>query len=202
MNINNIIEGLNLEPEKVVNIYCYGSKVYGTSNENSDDDYIIVYKQKEFKLDSIHNLDNTINATIYSPSGFKNDLYYHHISCLECLWLEPEMCYINEDYLSGFKVDKFNLRKSLSETASNSFVKAKKKIQQGDFYIGQKSLFHSIRIFDFGIQIMEKGRIYDYKRDFKTLLDDIMKYEDWNDLKKKYRKVFNEYHSKFKIETK
>lgn len=35
-----ICSELNLDLSKVLNIYPYGSKVYGTANEESDDDWI------------------------------------------------------------------------------------------------------------------------------------------------------------------
>ena len=43
-----------------------------------------------------------------------------------------------------------------------SWVKAKRKIEHDDIIGGEKSLFHSLRILNFGLQILEKNIIYDF----------------------------------------
>jgi len=193
-----ISKKLNLNPDNIFNIYRYGSIIYNTNTKDSDEDFIIIQKQKEFKIDSINSDDNTINATLYSLSGFKDKMFYQEISVLECLWI-PENMKIEKFPLSNFyKYRKIELRKSISKTASNSWCKCKKKLWQGDIEIGQKSAFHSLRIFDFGIQIAEYGKIIDYHKNFKKLLNDIKKFDDWKNLKNKYQKEFNKLHSKFK----
>jgi hypothetical protein len=47
--------------------------------------------------------------------------------------------------------------------AGNSFAKAGKKLDvEKEHYKGKKSLFHSLRILMFGIQIAKAGRITNY----------------------------------------
>lgn len=89
------------------------------------------------------------------------------------------------------------LRRSISAKASNSWVKAKKKINQGDVRIGQKSLFHSLRIVMYGCQIAEYGQIVDYQCANKYW-DIIKKIEDWELLKEKFQPLKNQLNSKFR----
>jgi hypothetical protein len=59
----------------------------------------------------------------------------------------------------------FGVLCSISHFRSNSWIKAKKKISQNndyDYYIGVKSLFHSLRIPMFATQIATTGRINDF----------------------------------------
>src|SRR5690606_16367271 len=94
------------------------------------------------------------------------------------------------------------LRRSISAVASNSFVKCKKKLIKGpDYnpYIAKKSLFHSLRILDFGIQIATHGKIMDFSS-CNHLYRDIMSIEsdDWEIFKEKYTPLANSLKSKFK----
>ena len=62
-------------------------------------------------------------------------------------------------------ITKTKIRNSFSHVASNSFVKCKKKIEveaSYDPHTGRKSLWHSLRIVDFGIQILKHDKIIDY----------------------------------------
>jgi len=196
---NRICSELEINPDEVYNIYRYGSLVYGTDTTHSDEDFIIVRKQYEFKIDSVRNDSDAINATMYSLPGFKDRLYYQEIHALECLWLPDNMKIERFPMVKSYQVKKTELRKSISAKASNSWVGAKKKFEvHGDIYRGQKSVFHSLRIFNFGIQTAKYGKIVDYQKGMKELLKDIKQYDEWDDIKKNYQLVFNSLHSEFK----
>ena len=58
-----------------------------------------------------------------------------------------------------------NLRTSISTITSNSWVKGKKKLiitVDYDLNLALKSVFHSLRILDFGIQISENKKIVNF----------------------------------------
>ena len=71
--------------------------------------------------------------------------------------------------LFEFTLDLDKLRRKVSAVCSNSWSKARKKldIPEEDDYLGLKSLFHSIRILSYGIDLARDGRI-----DFKNVLID------------------------------
>lgn len=136
---------------KHIATFLYGSQVYETQDDESDIDYIVVVDKLE--EEGKQTLTDDINITYYSTEYFQQLLDEHDVAAVEC--------YINSPFYkmgghSGFKftLDKMKLRKSFSATASNSWVKAKKKIDvEKEYYIGRKSLFHSIRILSLGINI-------------------------------------------------
>lgn len=108
----------------------------------------------------------------------------------------------NEVFLDLYKLDKWKLRESFGSIASNSFVKAKKKMtikESYDICCALKSLFRSIRLLMFACQIAEKGRITDFECAvslWKEIKEDYKKGFVWEDFKKKYRPIWNEWHSK------
>lgn len=186
---------------KINNIYSYGSVVYNTVSEFSDEDYIIVCDKN---VDTF-SIDN-INITLLTSESFQEKLYNHKIDIMECFFVDEK--YKQENINFNFILDLNKLRRSISAVCSNSFVKCKKKLEIGEDYIGKKSLFHSLRIADYGIQIAKFGKIIDYTKpqsetlkyeSFKVLLDEIMYYPTWNELKDKYQVIANNLRTEFRI---
>jgi len=103
------------------------------------------------------------------------------------------------EYCNRFKLDLWKLRENVSAICSNSWVKCKKKLTVEKDYnlrVAQKSLFHSLRIYMFGIQIAENGKIVDFGC-ARDLWHDISKVENphWEYYKATYQKKFNELRS-------
>ena len=156
----------------VITMFYYGSSVYGTLTDKSDTD-IVAIVDDEIDLSEFTNgiweyhLDN-IDYQFINESTFIEMVKNHHIVALEMFWL-PQDKIIKGDvkkYEQYFKLDKWKLRQVISGIASNAFAKAHKKMtveKDYDLYRGQKSLFHSIRIMLFGIQIAKYGKIVDYQ---------------------------------------
>ena len=142
------------------NIYTYGSWVYGTAGPLSDRDYIIVRETLPEAKREVELLG--MNLTYYGPDEFQRLIDDHEVSALECLFL-PKHFVVREDLGFDFNLDLEKLRRSFSQKSSNSWVKAKKKIDlHQEYRLGMKSLFHAFRILTFGIQIAEQGMITDY----------------------------------------
>jgi hypothetical protein len=180
------------------NIYQYGSRVYGCNTDASDYDFIAIQDGLETKSEII--IDN-INITVYNNTEFEKEIEQHEISIFECLFLPADKI-VKEERKFEFNLSLPQLRKSISEKASNSFVKAKKKlIVAEDFapYIGKKSLFHSFRIILFGIQIAKYGKIVDYSA-ANHLYNEIVLNEsnDWNYYFNKYKQSHNELMTEFR----
>ena len=159
-------------------VYPYGSRVYGTQREDSDWDFICVQETKTEYPDS--------SINVFTPKEFQDLLSVHEISALETLWVEPLKA--NMDF--AFELDLSKLRISVSAKQSNSWVKAKKKMQQGDNLIGVKSLWHSLRILGFGTQIASDGKITNYSQDnhiWEEIHQDYLGGFRWEDFDAKYR---------------
>lgn len=173
----------------------YGSRVYQTNEPYSDYDFIIIINKDDVIYDDIELLDGQANIHVYDKRTFQSKLSEHKIFALETYFLNREL----QDILT-FTLQLDKLRKEISSVSSNSFVKADKKIRvENDFYIGWKSLFHSIRIIMFGIQIAETGEIYDFSQANHYWLDIMReKHYDWQPLKLKYKPIKNRLLTEFR----
>jgi len=201
--------------DKVINVYTFGSQCYSTHTQTSDIDYIIIYDNDNDISDTIITKvgDHELNATLISPKYFQELIDANDIKAIECLFLKTDNSKEDWSFESvefNFKIIPEKLRHSISSVASNSWVKCKKKIEQGDILIGQKSLFHSLRILDFGIQIMKKNQItfeFSYSNtlsstpSYRSLLKNIKNISDWDTMKKKFKPIYNSIRTEFKLLT-
>jgi len=158
--LKEIIEKSNLHPSRIFNVYLFGSRVYQTANDKSDWDVIIVANNS---VESTEIRNGLYNIHIYTPDKFKADLDWHRPNNLECIFA-PDFAKLKEtiDYKKDFKLNISRLRHATSHVSSNSWVKAKKKLMSGEYLIGVKSLFHSMRIPIFSEQIIKFGEINDF----------------------------------------
>jgi len=157
ITLNEVIEKSGLHPTRIQNVYIFGSHCYCVNSEKSDYDILIIaktpYPEKEIVVDNF-------NIHILSMDRMLEGLKQHNIGRIECI-LSPFI--LKEEVKIPLQIKIPGLRHAISHTCSNSWVKSKKKLEQGDYYIGIKSLFHSLRIAMFGIQLIEHGKIVDWK---------------------------------------
>lgn len=198
LELNEILHRAKLNLNDLVSVYAYGSRVYGNARKNSDYDFVIITTNKKTEQFS----DKLININFFTPEEHQKRLNEHEISALECYFLSDKFILLERSEYFTFKLDLVKLRHSLSAKSSNSWVKAKKKLtveKDYDFDIGRKSLFHSIRIIDFGIQIATHGKIIDYGS-CNALYNDIMsKYDSWDSLFEEYKQQYNKICSEFRV---
>ena len=188
--MNQQYETRNTIDEEVTKAYTYGSRVYNCVTDKSDFDYIVLVESDNENLKYSVEKD-TFNFTVYSEQNFIKEIKNHNISVLECIFQ-------NDTYLQYFKLDSEKLRRAISSVASNSYVKCKKKIRDGEVYIGKKSLFHSLRILMFGIQIAKYGKIVNYEEANNYHKEIFSMGDDWTELDKKFKPIYNALKSEFK----
>lgn len=206
--VDNIIKASRIHPSRVFNIYLFGSRVYGTSTSESDWDIIMVANNS---VDSTEIRNGLFNIHIYTPDKFQSDLDWHRPNNLECIFA-PDWAKLKEtiDYKSTFKLNLAKLRHATSHVSSNSWVKAKKKIlyHPDEYYIGIKSLFHSIRIPMFATQIASSGRITDFScanwiwdkltfKDQPIYMRNKMKWS-WDKLDEEFGTIYNQVLTEFR----
>ncbi len=184
--------------DNILNIYQFGSRVYGSTTINSDWDYIVVAKMYFDPED--------INIHVFTEKQFQLALNRCDIQPLECLFCDDQFK-IKETIKFDADIIKTELRRSISTITSNSWVKGKKKlIVTGDYdqHLALKSIFHSLRILDFGIQIASEGRIVNYSsmnyiyNDIRSMSDRYQRDELWNKIDEKYREFYNKQGTVFK----
>jgi len=105
LNLSNL---LNLEPNRILNCYLFGSKVYIPNKKNFDNDYIIVYDNLDDsilkindrnqvhdgnneKSDGVWSKDKNHQASLYSVNEFQRLITDHKIHALECLFINQKM---------------------------------------------------------------------------------------------------------------
>ena len=182
-----VIKRSKIHPVRVKNIYVFGSQVYGNINSNSDWDFIMIANTPSTNQE-IRSGD--FNIHVMTEEQFLKNLKEHHSSSVEAFFT-PKEFRLQEDVKFDWNPNIPSLRHSFSHISSNSWVKAKKKMEQGDYYIGVKSLFHSLRIPIFGIQIAQTGSIYDFSV-ANYIHDKIFSKEwTWNELDTEFRPLRN-----------
>ena len=179
---------------KVRVVEHYGSTVYGTRTERSDIDIIAIseseedlytiYQSKDYPELSDYSRD--VDLHIISTKTFQELLEKHDIMALETYYQMHE----DDKELFEFTLDLDKLRRKVSAVVNNSWSKARKKldIPEEDDYIALKSLFHSIRILSYGIDLARDGKI-----DFKNILidgDKISCSSFWKQLQYEYSQGF------------
>lgn len=188
---NKLLESkYKLTKEDIHTMGIFGSRVYKTDNHQSDYDYIVI------NTGSINNQEikhPIVNLHIYTLEHFTEQLQEHKIQFLEI--------YFNEKLDIPFTINLQKLRHEISSKSNNSWAKCHKKltVEEDEYYIGIKSLFHSIRIIDFGIQMASKGEIYDYSS-MNWLWEELQsQYWTWEELKEKYKPLYNKKMSEFRV---
>jgi predicted nucleotidyltransferase len=195
---NKILQISKIAETDIVCVYPYGSRVYGTHDFNSDFDYITVYRGDDSKNNQQYDsFDKTISTHTYNLEKWREHISNHKIFALECISL------IGDYPKFGFNLNLSILRKEISATASNSWVKCKKKIEiENDYNIAIKSIFHSFRIPMFGIQIAKYGKIVDFHEANYMWVDQFkeMVYSEpsWQEIKEKYKPMHNQLMTKFR----
>lgn len=190
---------MNICNSNILNVYLNGSRVYGTNKKDSDYDFIVVVKENTYGSDHVR--DENCDYSIVTKEEWDKQAKENSVDFCECYFL-PKKFKIIENYVPEFEFKKENIRSSFSSVASNSWVKCKKKLTvEKDFapYIGKKSLWHSLRILQFGIQILRDGKITDYSS-ANSLYNEIVGCDsnDWEYYKEKYQKTYNALKSEFR----
>lgn len=181
-------------------VYNYGSRVYGTFDEYSDYDKIAILRFGLTKTTTFQDF-NDEHYILWEYLEFIEKIKNHDIAALECL----SEC--NSEFNKEFIYNEHKLRESISTISNNSWVKGKKKlIISGDYdkKAGLKSVFHSIRIANFGIQIAKYHKILRFDEmnwlwfELKKLGEEYDSDILWNKIDTKYRSLFKSTQSEFK----
>lgn len=192
ITLEEVIQKSGLHPTRVQNVYLFGSQCYGTASSKSDFDILIIaktpYPEKELVVDNF-------NIHILTLDRMLDGLKQHIIGRIECL-LSPYI--LKEDVKIPLEIKIPSFRHSISHTCSNSWVKCKKKLETGEYYIGIKSMFHSLRIAMFAIQIVEHGKIVDWGCANPIWSDLTSKTWTWEELDKAYRLERNKIMTQFR----
>jgi predicted nucleotidyltransferase len=201
INKDEIISISRIRPAFVSNIYLYGSRVYGTATEQSDYD-ILMTGSNSVETQEIFSSTPTGNYNVHIcvPNKFEDDLRKHDIHALECIFA-PDFAriQIKKDYASTFVINKDKLKCKLLSQSSEAWHKGQRRILDADIYRGAKSIYHSLRILMFGIQMAKSGKITDFKES-NYLYNGIVESDQykWNYYKDNYLPLRRKLEQEFK----
>lgn len=151
----------------ILNIYQYGSRVYGCNKPDADFDFIIVTKSLSlpsgaFRQNAISSVNRLYQGTLFSRSGFIDAINNYEMSVWECLSL-PDEYVVKKTF--DFKPTKWNEKemvKKVISKASNSFHIADLQAKDYQTAAAKKGTFQALRILMFGLQLKEHQKIVNY----------------------------------------
>lgn len=138
----------NITSDKILGVCEFGSATYGTQTEKSDYDFVAIVDMDDGYI-QFESPD--VDIHIMSKHHYLSKLESHDIMALEVHFNPNQL----KKYAVDFTINKVKLRHKISAVVSNSWVKAKKKVnlENEDTYVGIKSCFHAIRIARMGTLI-------------------------------------------------
>lgn len=185
-----------------VSVFAHGSKVYGTDGPYSDRDHEVIVNdgwdgEEQLEAGAVTGVRQ---YTLIPVSRWLAEAKECSVLFCECAFLSPEMS-VMPLIPEGWSPDAESVRRQFSRTSSNSWVKAKKKLvvpRSIDPYVAKKSLWHSLRILMFGIQIIEQGGITDFQEANPLYWEIMGMPDDWDSLDAGFRGLRNELRSRFR----
>jgi hypothetical protein len=193
---------LLITKDEIKGIYIYGSRLFETDNDNSDLDYCIVVEDNEDYKEYWQVETPDLDLHIMQISEYQKLLNECNDMALSMYFQRDPIMKCEVEY----NLDLPTLRKSFSSKANNSFVKFKKKLiieEDYDVRAAIKSLFHSIRILDFGTHIARPGSgasNQDCHGENIEWIEQVFEEtnNNWEEIHKVFKPIYNEYATEFK----
>lgn len=194
VELKELLDAAKVHPARAIAAYIYGSRVYGTADATSDWDVALVAKTS---VEAVEIKDERFNIHVYTWDRWVADLEWHNPKNLECHFA-PEQAILLEKQRHDLRINESRLRHAVCHVSSNSWVKARKKIEGGEYRTGVKSLFHSIRIPMFGAQVAGNGSIGDFSCANSVWEEIDSRRWDWASLDERFRNERNSVLTEFR----
>jgi predicted nucleotidyltransferase len=179
-----ILQKFNLADDKIVNIYPYGSRVYGTAGYQSDYDYWVICKNNIYSNLFAEKREN-ISIHLYDENSFLEFLNQNKLGALECIYLPKEFL-LKYTKTVNFTLDIEKVKANSKEKYERDCWQAELRFKNDDIFASKKALFHALRTSDFCKQIVKNHKIVSYNMQplWNSVLDD--SYDSWEQVKKKW----------------
>lgn len=194
--------------EDLLNVYLFGSRLYGVATPDADYDLICIVEGEYFhgakQYEETRHLGGAneptaatgtleVTLNLYHIQFFRGLLERNMINSLmclcmprECAWLERWPLPAMEDVL---RVPA--LQKAVLMDSSHNLAKAKRLWFEGDTRKSKKNIVHGLRYLHYALQLADYGRITDYTTG-NVYWRDIMSSasENWDDYERVYKPIY------------
>ena len=163
-----------LDEKDTLCVFQFGSRIFELNNKESDWDFVIVVKDEtilegstkgylERKKESRY---GELNANIYKKKVFVEQLEENELQKLMCYFLEGKFVWKNQLCDLKIRLSKRKLCHQVLKEASRHFNSLATRAwkEKRDKRRALKMMFFGLRDLFFGIQLLERGTIYDYKQ--------------------------------------
>lgn len=156
-----LLEKLSLNDD-IINLYLYGSRVYGNSNEKSDWDFTLILNSSKINQKNTQQYGD-YDVNFYSKKEFEQMIKEYKFNAIEIIYLPKNYKIIeNVDFLKDFKLDKDKLKKSVLLELDLYMKSARDLWNNNKFIKSKKKLYHGLRTTLFTNQLLEHEKIIDF----------------------------------------
>lgn len=115
--------------EDVLVVWQYGSRVYGTNNENSDWDFVVIVKDST-QFTEIDTTTDKINIHIYRKSDFMSKVHNNELQPLMCAFLPAPFVWLNrmQEELDNIQLNFRKVLRGVHKEASRHFHTGAKRL--------------------------------------------------------------------------
>ena len=205
VNLVNIAKKVGIPISSIYNIYVYGSYYFGTVNDLSDIDLIIVAEIKEPLINI--KVDN-VEYNFYSISGFEDELNNIVGTSFNTTYIPTDRAWqvyntqsdnfkILERVKFNYNIDKDQIKTRQKQRADYYLVQAEKYFIAKDFTRYYKSLWSIFRGYDSAIELINNGKIIDIQKSNNILYEIKSKvFNDWQEVINYYGPKINDLYNR------
>lgn len=156
MTYTDLLQVLRRTDPEIHSAVACGSRVYGTANVDSDEDFLVVLHAPT-RSEVVFRPG--LNVVLQGFDHFQDALRQQSVFALEAFFLPP--AHRLKHGKANYTLDRHRLHRAASEKSDADFQKAAKTFAL-EPNAARKKLFHSLRVPSFARQIARTGAIHDY----------------------------------------
>lgn len=163
MNLKIVLDRLKLQDKDVLNVYVMGSRLWGTVTNSSDWDILIVHQCSDAPGHKTAHCGD-IDASLLHCDEYRKRLSEHHFLEIVTVWMPLEYVWKEKfDPKTVFNLDPQVLLASVFTESERDWTMAQKVIRKAEQMRGAKIIVHCFRELLLSTQIVEQGRIVDWR---------------------------------------
>jgi predicted nucleotidyltransferase len=156
----------------ILNVYIFGSRLYGYATNQSDWDFVIIVDGEYFAGPKLIE-KGLLNLNLYHRDYFQFLMDENVIWIIMFTWIPNEFVWQRKLNFS-WKLRKNCVNKMISLDVQHNFSKAKRLWKNPKtMLVAKKNLLHCKRWIEYGKQIGEKGIIFDFSAEERIRFNEV-----------------------------